>query len=124
MGAAMATEIPPFKPFDTVPFPEDEPPITLRQAEGPVLDLETVIEELHDSEINAGLQTFHPDGLRVWIGDQLNGLHASAHIVPGDPAWGQDGVAARWLHQTAIRLFPDSDYAKQTACGTSTATAS
>ena len=32
--------------------------------------------ELLESEINAGLQTFAFDIVRVWIGDELNGIEA------------------------------------------------
>jgi hypothetical protein len=36
-------------------------------------DLERVLQQLHDSEINAGIQTFYDAGIRVWIGDESNG---------------------------------------------------
>jgi hypothetical protein len=36
-------------------------------------DLERVLQQLHDSEINAGMQTFYDAGRRVWIGDEANG---------------------------------------------------
>jgi hypothetical protein len=108
----MAIEIPPFKPFDTVPFPNGESQVGERPEGGAPRDLETVLEELHDSEINAGLQTYNPAGLRVWIGDQLNGLDVSAHIGPHDGGWLSEGTVAQWLHETAIRLYPESDYAK------------
>jgi hypothetical protein len=35
-------------------------------------DLEQILQQLHDSEINAGVQTFYDAGMRVWIGDQSN----------------------------------------------------
>jgi hypothetical protein len=31
-------------------------------------DLEHILQQLHDSEINAGVQTFYDAGMRVWIG--------------------------------------------------------
>ncbi len=34
------------------------------------LPLERVLQQLHDSEINAGVQTFYDAGMRVWIGDE------------------------------------------------------
>jgi hypothetical protein len=37
-------------------------------------DLESVLQQLHDSEINAGVQTFFDAGMRVWIGDEMNGI--------------------------------------------------
>jgi hypothetical protein len=56
--------------------------------------LESIIKELHDCEINAGVQTYYPDGLRVWLGDQFNGLVASARVRPEDTGWSSDGTAA------------------------------
>ena len=67
---------------------------------------------LLDGEINAGLQTFAFDDFRVWIGDELNGYVATARITPDDPVWSDDTAIAHWLHDTAIRLYPESDYAK------------
>ena len=76
--------------------------------------LERVLRELHDSQINAGLQTVYDDGMQVWISDQMNSHMAETSIsrqgVPG--AWPEEGLAARWLHETALSMFPDSAYAK------------
>ena len=77
------------------------------------LRLEEVLKRLHDSEINVGLQSFFDDGLRVWIGDPLNGVDAAAKIRTADVAWSTEGSIARWLHEAAVSLFPDSDYAKR-----------
>jgi hypothetical protein len=71
-----------------------------------------VLCELLDSEINARLQTFAFGDVRVWIGDQLNGREAEALLTPRMPAWSDDASIAHWLHETAIRLYPDSDYAR------------
>lgn len=49
-----------------------------------------MICDLLESEINAGLQTCPFDILRVWLGDELNGLDAVAEIGPDDPAWSDD----------------------------------
>jgi hypothetical protein len=38
--------------------------------------LERILQQLHDSEINAGVQTFYDAGMRVWIGDGMNGIRA------------------------------------------------
>jgi hypothetical protein len=38
-------------------------------------DLEHILQQLHDSEINAGVQTFYDAGMRVWIGDELLALN-------------------------------------------------
>jgi len=106
-------EVPAFKPFDTVPFPADEARIVRRAIDCQVPSLETVIKDLYDSEITAGVQSYHPNGLRVWIGDQLNGLAASAHIAAEDAGWLIDGTAAMWLHEAAVRLYPTSEYAQR-----------
>ena len=42
--------------------------------------LERVLQQLHDSEINAGVQTFYDAGMRVWIGDEANGIQAETTI--------------------------------------------
>jgi hypothetical protein len=74
--------------------------------------LQRVLRELLYSEINAGLQTFAFGSFRVWIGDEMNGAEATAEITPNDPAWSDNSAVAHWLHETAIRLYPNSDYAK------------
>jgi hypothetical protein len=78
----------------------------------PRRSLQRVLCELLESEINAGLQTFALDDIRVWIGDELNGFTATADITPKDAAWSDDAAVAHWLHETAIRLYPESDYAR------------
>jgi hypothetical protein len=39
-------------------------------------DLEGVLRQLHDSEINAGVKTFYDAGIKIWIGDIMNGHHS------------------------------------------------
>jgi hypothetical protein len=43
-------------------------------------DLERVLQQLHDSEINAGVQTFYDAGMRIWIGDEANGIQSETTI--------------------------------------------
>jgi hypothetical protein len=79
--------------------------------------LERVLQQLHDSEINAGVQTFYDAGMRVWIGDEANGIQAETTINWtgnfADPRkWPEGVTAASWLHEVALRLYPDSKYAK------------
>jgi len=81
-------------------------------ASAPRRNLQRVICDLLASEINAGLQTFAFDILRVWLGDELNGFDAVAEIQSEDPAWSDDVAIAHWLHETAIKHYPTSDYAK------------
>jgi hypothetical protein len=78
-------------------------------------DLESVLQQLHDSEINAGVQMFFDAGTRVWIGDEINGIRAETTINRTAAArlkWPEGLSAASWLHETALRIFPDSPYAK------------
>jgi hypothetical protein len=82
----------------------------------PPPSLERVLQGLHDSEINAGVQTFYDAGMRVWIGDEMNGIKAKT-VINRTPAarlkWPEGLTAASWLHETALRLYPDSNYAKK-----------
>ena len=75
--------------------------------------MQQLLCELLESEINAGLQTFAFDIVRVWIGDELNGIGAQAELTPRDPAWGDDAAIAHWLHEAATSLYPESDYAQR-----------
>ena len=43
-------------------------------------DLEHILQQLHDSEINAGVQTFYDTGMRVWIDDEANGIRTETTI--------------------------------------------
>lgn len=80
--------------------------------------LESVLQQLHDSEINAGVRTFYDAGMRVWIGDEANGIQAETTINRTAAArlkWPEGFTAASWLHETALRLYPESKYAKEAA---------
>ena len=55
--------------------------------------------------------------MRVWIGDESNGILAETTINRtanfADPRkWPEGVTAASWLHEVALRLYPDSEYAK------------
>lgn len=77
----------------------------------PRRDLQRVLYELLESEISAGLQTFPFNSFRVWIGDDLNGVAAEA-TLEGEDVWEDAGAIAHWLHETALKLYPSSDYAR------------
>ena len=86
----------------------------------PALSLERVLRDLHDSEINAGLQTFYDAGMRVWIGDKANGIQSETTInrsgsFAAPRKWLEGVTAASWLHEVALRLYPNSKYAKEHA---------
>jgi hypothetical protein len=78
-------------------------------------DFERILQQLHNREINAGVQTFYGAGMRVWIGDEINGIKAET-VINRTPAarhkWPEGLTAANWLHETALLLYPDSPYAK------------
>jgi hypothetical protein len=74
--------------------------------------LERVMQQLHDSEINAGVETFYDAGMRVWLGDTINGIRAETSIKRTGHQWPAGVTAARWLHAVALRLYPESNYAK------------
>ena len=71
----------------------------------PADELASLLEDLHDSEINGEIGWFD----RVWrakIGDPWNGFRAE-----------EDGplslsAAAEWLRSKAIELYPNSEFAK------------
>jgi hypothetical protein len=68
-------------------------------------DLEHILQQLHDSETNAGMQTFYDAGMRAWIGDEANGIQAET-VINRTPAarlkWPEGLTAASWLHETAV----------------------
>jgi hypothetical protein len=78
-------------------------------------NLERVMRELHDSEINAGVQTYYDAGMRAWIGDTFNGIRAETLIERTSHQWSAALTAASWLHGAALRLYPNSKYAKASA---------
>ena len=78
-------------------------------------NLERVMQQLHDSQINAGVETFYDAGMRVWLGDTINGIQAETSIKPTGHQWPAGVTAASWLHAEALRLYPQSNYAKASA---------
>jgi hypothetical protein len=83
-------------------------------------DLERILQQLHDSEINAGVQTFYDAGMRVWIGDESNGIQSETTInrtgtFAAPRKWPEGVTAASWPHEVALRQYPDSKYAKEYA---------
>jgi hypothetical protein len=78
-------------------------------------NLERVMQQLHDSQINAGVETFYDAGMRVWLGDTINGIQAETSIKRTGDQWPAGVTAASWLHAVALRLYPESNYAKVSA---------
>ena len=71
------------------------------------LDLETVIRQLHASDLRVGVQASDA-GIQVWISDRLHRVREERLFDRS----GEDSVAL-WLHQAALRLFPDNAYARK-----------
>ena len=56
--------------------------------------------------------------MRIWIGDEANGIQSETTInragaFAAPRQWPEGVTAASWLHETALRLYPDSPYAKE-----------
>jgi hypothetical protein len=75
------------------------------------LDLDTVIRRLHRSEIRVGIQTFS-GGILIWISDRSTRVRAERVFDDASPMT-IDDTAVEWMHSTALRKFPDSNYAIQ-----------
>jgi hypothetical protein len=65
------------------------------------MTLDDAIAMLYAREINSGLETFWDGGLKVWIGDTMNGHDVEAGFGIEDV-----GKAAQWLVDEATRLYP------------------
>ena len=72
----------------------------------PADELASLLEDLHDSEINGEIGWFFDRVWRAKIGDPWNGYIAE---VDGLPSIAQ---AAEWLRSKAIELYPNSEFAK------------
>ena len=77
--------------------------------------LETVLKGLHDSEISCGIQNDPPaGGITAWIdfGSRTEKATFCGTNVGDRQVWPAADRMASWLHETALRLFPDSRYGK------------
>jgi hypothetical protein len=73
-------------------------------------NLETVITALHDSEINGAVSWFYDGVWRVTLGDPHNGTDAEAIVSSVQEA-------VEWLRSAAIKLYPESVFARKYARG-------
>jgi len=70
--------------------------------------LTDVVSALYRSEINAGLQSVYDLGINVWLGnDQLEPVEIKNF------SFDTLNDAGEWLHQVAIRHYPNSRYARE-----------
>jgi hypothetical protein len=77
--------------------------------------LERVLQGLHDSEIRCGIQNEPPaGGIIAWIdyGSRTEKATFYGTGIGDQQVWPVADLIAAWLHETALRLFPDSPYAK------------
>jgi hypothetical protein len=82
-----------------------------------VLDLEAVLRQLHSNDIRVGIQAYD-EGIQVWISDRLHRVREERLFKQSSAtsAWREDS-AALWLHAAALRLFPDTAYARDFKTG-------
>ena len=71
-----------------------------------VLQELSILQQLHNSEINCGVKCFWDSCWTAWIGDDMNGIKTETNA----PKTFED--CEIWLRDEAMRLFPDSDFAK------------
>jgi hypothetical protein len=65
------------------------------------MTLDDAIAALYTREINYGCETFWDGGMKVWIGDIMNGHHTETMFSQQNM-----GMAGQWLVDEAARLFP------------------
>jgi hypothetical protein len=63
--------------------------------------LRTDPQEFYAREINCGCETFGDGGIKVWIGDIMNGHHSETMFSRENM-----GDAGQWLVDETARLFP------------------
>jgi len=80
------------------------------------LDLETVIHQLHSSDIRMGFQIYQ-GGISLWVSDRLHRVRAERVFDEATPSTPEDS-AATWLHRTALTLFPGSHYGRLASTST------
>jgi hypothetical protein len=69
-------------------------------------NLEQLIQDLHDSEINAEIGWCYDGVWYVKLGDQHNGVDVEGRCASLTEA-------AEWLRQKAVEFYPDSVFAKR-----------
>jgi hypothetical protein len=69
------------------------------------IDLGTIIEALHDSEINGAVSWLYDGVWTAQLGDAVNGIVADVVV-------GSAKEAAEWLRANAVRRYPHSAFAR------------
>lgn len=66
----------------------------------------SIMQQLHDSEINCGVKCFWDSCWTAWIGDDMNGIKCiNEHLK-------SFGECEAWLIENAIIQYPNSVFAK------------
>lgn len=65
----------------------------------------TTFQRLYDNEINFSVSCFYDGGFEAALGDDMNGVRASANVM----TWAEVEV---WLEAAARRHFPRSRFAE------------
>jgi hypothetical protein len=78
------------------------------------MTLDDAIAPLYAREINCGGETCWDGGITAWIdfGSRTEKATFYGTIVGDQQVWPAADRIAAWMHETALRLFPDSPYAK------------
>jgi hypothetical protein len=77
---------------------------------------ECILQGLHEPEIRCGIQNEPPaGGITAWIdfGGRTEKATFYGTIVGDQQVWPAADRVSAWMHETALRLFPDSPYAKE-----------
>ena len=72
------------------------------------MDLITVMLALYESEINCGMESFWDGGFTVWLGLKSMGDDMEEKNFNADELTTEAGI---WLHNAALRYYPESVYA-------------
>jgi len=70
------------------------------------LNVETILDDLCASEINASISWLWEGGIVVELGDPLNGYDAEGQVSTV-------AKAALWLRDQACAHYPDSEFARK-----------
>jgi hypothetical protein len=77
--------------------------------------LEVILQGLHESKIRCGVKNEPPAGgitASIGYGSRTEKATFYGTIVGDRQVWPAADRIAAWLHETVLRLFPDSPYAK------------
>jgi len=80
------------------------------------LSLERVLQALHDCGIRCGVVAEPPtSGISFWImiDDRTESATFYQRLKGESSSWAAPDAGARWLHERALTLYPECDYARR-----------